>query len=157
MLARKSGGHSGMLLIQSFWNGVWKALSVCAFSILQRTLHLINLANFCIDLWLLFGIGGGDSLSAPFVHFTTTQLWTGFCNSLETQQCREIAPSSSFCEWFLNNTYGNAIFCSVAATRSPRKNTENSKVYNTNTEYLKMARKGGGHKGSSANIICNMI
>ncbi|XP_027048138.1 uncharacterized protein LOC113675743 isoform X2 [Pocillopora damicornis] len=33
-----------------------------------------------------------------------------------------------------------------AATRSPRKNTENSKVYNTNTEYLKMARKGGGHK-----------
>ncbi|RMX42572.1 hypothetical protein pdam_00016902 [Pocillopora damicornis] len=35
-----------------------------------------------------------------------------------------------------------------AATRSPRKNTENSKVYNTNTEYLKMARKGGGHKGT---------
>ena len=36
--------------------------------------------------------------------------------------------------------------------RSPRKNTRDSKLdINTNTEYLKIARKGGGHKGTNIN------
>lgn len=36
--------------------------------------------------------------------------------------------------------------------RSPRKNTRDSKLdINTNTEYLKIARKGGGHKGTNTN------
>ena len=32
--------------------------------------------------------------------------------------------------------------------RSPRKNTRKLDI-NTNTEYLKIARKGGGHKGTN--------
>ena len=37
--------------------------------------------------------------------------------------------------------------------RSPRKNTRDSAKLdiNTNTEYLKIARKGGGHKGTNNN------
>lgn len=36
--------------------------------------------------------------------------------------------------------------------RSPRKNTRDSKLdINTNTEYLKIARKGGGRKGTNIN------
>ena len=44
--------------------------------------------------------------------------------------------------------------------RSPRKNTRDSNLdINTNTEYLKIARKGGGHKGTNItnNDKCNVI
>ena len=58
----------------------------------------------------------------------------------------------------------NFSFCSSGKlNRSPRKNTSSSKFgVNTNTDYLKIARKGGGHKGNHAktnpiNTIVNVI
>ena len=42
--------------------------------------------------------------------------------------------------------------------RSPRKNTRDSKLdINTNTEYLKIARKGGGHKGTNISNKRNVM
>ena len=48
--------------------------------------------------------------------------------------------------------FDGCIYSLGTPTRIPRKNLHVTKFdVNTNTDYLKIARKGGGHKGNSVN------